>query len=225
MQVELTPAFHAAFPEGIFGSLVVAGCPNRPRATGIQTDARGIAGRLRERFPAEAIDADPIARAYAGYFRRCGGRYPVVHQAKAILAGRPVENPSALVALMFTAEMTSLLLTSGHDLRALAEPLRVDVAQAGETYTKLSGKTQALKPGDMVVRDAEGVIASVFYGPDLRTRLRPDSDAALFGAWCPIGIPPEAVDAHLDTLAALVRQEWPGATVARPGIWRTAGTG
>jgi DNA/RNA-binding domain of Phe-tRNA-synthetase-like protein len=172
-----------------------------------------VEGRLRERFPGETIDTDPVARAYAQYFRRYGGRYPVVHQAKTVLAGRSIESTSALVAAMFTAELDSLVLTSGHDLRALRIPLVVDVAVAGDAYTTLSGKDRMLRAGDMIVRDAEGIIASVAYGPDDRTRLRPDTDAALFGAWCPVGIDPMIVEAHLERLAAVLRQEWPASIV------------
>jgi hypothetical protein len=56
-------------------------------------------------------------------------------------------------------------------------------------------------------------IASIAYGPDARTRLRPDSDPAFFGAWCPGGIPTAAVESHLRQLA-LLRREWPEAVIA-----------
>lgn len=225
MRIDVSPAFHAAFPDGVFGALIAHGCPNRPRASAIGPEQRRIEARLRDRFPGNAVDADPVAVAYAGYFRRFGGRYPVVHQARTIIAGRPIESASALVEVMFTAELDSLVLTSGHDLRELRGPLHVDVARADDAYTKLSGKTQALRPGDMVVRDAESIIASVVYGPDSRTRIREDTDTALFGAWCPRGIPADAVEAHLATLAGLVRQEWPGSAVDPPQILRVAGGG
>jgi DNA/RNA-binding domain of Phe-tRNA-synthetase-like protein len=213
MKIAITPTFCSAYPEGIFGVLIARGCANRPQTLSIAEDKRAVEGRLREKFPGEAIDADPVARAYAQYFRRYGGRYPVVHQAKTVLAGRSIESSSALVEAMFTAELDSLVLTSGHDLGSLRMPLAVDVSLAGDVYTTLSGKDRVLKAGDMVVRDAEGIIASVGYGPDDRTRLRPDTNAALFGAWCPVGIAPTVVEAHLETLAALLKQEWPASTV------------
>jgi DNA/RNA-binding domain of Phe-tRNA-synthetase-like protein len=220
MDIARTPAFCSAYPDGIFGVLIARGCANRPQMHSIAADKRSVEGRLRERFPGETIDADPIARAYAQYFRRYGGRYPVVHQAKTILAGRSIESNSALVEAMFTAELDSLILTSGHDLGALHHPLAVDVAVAGDAYTMLSGKDRVLKAGDMIVRDAEGIIASVAYGPDDRTCLRPDTDDALFGAWCPMGIPPMTVESHLEKLAALLRQEWPASTVEQVQLVR-----
>jgi DNA/RNA-binding domain of Phe-tRNA-synthetase-like protein len=225
MRIELTPAFHKAFPEGVFGALIARGCANRPRTTAIDADRRMVETRLRERFPENAIDGASLASAYAGYFRRFGSRYPVVHQAKTIIAGHPIASDSALVEVMFTAELDSLVLTSGHDLPSLQDPLSVDVAGAGDTYTKLSGKEQRLRAGDMVVRDATGIIASVLYGPDHRTRIRDGTTAALFGAWCPQGIAPSTVEAHLLTLAALLRREWPEATVDAPSIVHAAPAG
>ena len=223
MVIELSPTFRAAFPEGIFGALVARGCPNRSRATAIDGELRAIEDALRARYPGDTIDADPVAAAYAAYFRRHGGRYPVVHQAKTILSGRPIESPSALVTAMFGAEVERLVLTSGHDHDALRGTLYVDVAGDGEIYTKLSGKEQRLRPGDMIVRDDDGVIASVIHGPDVRTRLRPESSAALFGAWCPAGVPVPAVEAHLASLARLLRLEWPNAHVDPPRIFTSAG--
>jgi DNA/RNA-binding domain of Phe-tRNA-synthetase-like protein len=223
MQIDLTPEFRAAFPDGVFGALIARGCPNRPAPTALGQRLREVEEGLRRRFPGDAIDADPVAAAYAGYFRRGGARYPVVHQAKTILAGRPIESPSALVTAMFAAEVDSLVLTSGHDLEALVGVLLVDAARNGETYTRLSGKEARLRPGDMVVRDGEGVIACVLYGPDLRTRMREDTSSALFGAWCPAGVGAEVVDAHFDRLASLLRTEWPGVEITGPWVLAAAG--
>jgi DNA/RNA-binding domain of Phe-tRNA-synthetase-like protein len=214
--IRLTDVFRSAFPIGIFGALTAQGCANRPRPVALAEEQRAVESRLRARVGAGSVDSDLIAGAYALYFRRYGGRYPVVHQAKTVLAGRSIESPSALVEAMFTAELDSLVLTSGHDLRSLVWPLSVDVAREGEVYTRISGKEQALRPGDMVVRDGGGIIASVFHGPDFRTRVQPDTDAALFGAWCPTGIPATAVDAHLGRLAWLLNLEWPEATIGAP---------
>jgi DNA/RNA-binding domain of Phe-tRNA-synthetase-like protein len=220
VQIDLTDEFRAMFPAGIFGALIVRGSANRGRALALHAEARATEERLRARFGQTSIDGDPVARAYAGYFRRFGNRYPVVHQAKTILAGGTIASQFALVEAMFTAEVDSLVLTSGHDLDVLAGPLRVDVARDGEAYTKINEKIQTLRPGDMVTRDSEGVIASVLYGPDHRTRLRVESRAALFGAWAPVGLTDDVVQAHLDRLAGLIRREWPDAEIEPPRLLR-----
>lgn len=225
MEILLTPAFHATFPSGLFGILVARNCRNRPKAAHINADPQALGTRLRRRFPDGQVDLDPIAQAYAAYFRRHGGRYPVAHQATSILAGRPIESPSALVEVMFTAEVESLVLTSGHDLSALSGQLLVDVGHANEVYRKLNGKEQELTPGDMVVRDAGGIIACVLYGPDARTRLHLESDSVLFGAWCPAGVPVAAATSHLEALSALLQQEWPDAAIESWQVLRSADRG
>jgi len=218
MEIELTSAFRTAMPEGVFGALLVHGCANRARAVALDVHKRAVEARLRQRFTAESLEADPVARAYAGYFRRHGARYPVALQARTVLQGRSIESPSALVEAMFTAEVDSLVLTSGHDLSSLSRTLRVDLARDGEVYTKLSLKDQALRPGDMVVRDTDGVIACVLYGPDYRTRLRLETRDALFGAWCPVGLTGAIVHDHLDTLSRLLQTEWPEAEIEPPVV-------
>lgn len=70
----------------------------------------------------------------------------------------------------------------------------------------------------MVVRDGRGMIASVLYGPDRRTRILPDTSAVLFGAWCPGGVPAAAVEAHFTGLARLIRRQWPDAVIATPAV-------
>lgn len=218
MEIELTPAFRTAMPEGVFGALLVHGCSNRARPVALDVHKRAVEARLRQRFTAESLEADPVARAYAGYFRRHGARYPVAHQARTVLQGRSIESPSALIEAMFAAEVDSLVLTSGHDLNSLSGSLRVDLARDGEVYTKLSLKDQALRPGDMVVRDTDGVIACVLYGPDYRTRLRLETTDALFGAWCPIGLTGAIVRDHLDSLSRLLQTEWPEAEIEPPVV-------
>jgi DNA/RNA-binding domain of Phe-tRNA-synthetase-like protein len=219
MEILLTPEFQAAFPAGVFGALMVVGTPNRPRPAALGPSVRAIEARLRGRFAVGPVEHDPVAKAYVEYFRRYGNRYPVVHQAKTVLSGQPVTSPSALVEAMFAAEVDSLVLTSGHDRQSLAGSLRVDVARAGDRYVKLNGKEQTLKPGDMVVRDDAGIIACVVYGPDFRTRLRPESTSALYGAWCPAGLTLDVARAHLEGLAVLIQTEWPDAVIEPPRLY------
>jgi DNA/RNA-binding domain of Phe-tRNA-synthetase-like protein len=95
---------------------------------------------------------------------------------------------AALVEVMFMAELRSLLLTAGHDLDTLRGRPTVEVATGEETYTTLSGQQQALKTGDMFIRDQEGVLSSVLYGPDSRTRLTSGTTGALFTVYVPAGI-------------------------------------
>jgi DNA/RNA-binding domain of Phe-tRNA-synthetase-like protein len=104
---------------------------------------------------------------------------------------------AALVESMFMAEMDNLLLTAGHDLDSAHLPLMLDVAQGTETYTLLRGTQQLTKAGDMLIRDAEGIISSIIYGPDQRTQITPETHHAVFTTYAPSGIGEEIVANHL----------------------------
>jgi len=114
---------------------------------------------------------------------------------------------------MFMAELSSLILTAGHDLDSVSGQIRVDVAAGGESYVALSGQEQALKPSDMFIRDDEGVLSCVIYGPAHRARIDAATTRVLFTAYAPPGIGVEKVEGHLSDLKANVLTITPDAEV------------
>ena len=64
----------------------------------------------------------------------------------------------------------------------------------------MNGKTQTLKPGDMFIADAEGILSSISYGPDARTQVTADTRNVLFTVYAPEGVTPEAVQRHLEDM-------------------------
>jgi DNA/RNA-binding domain of Phe-tRNA-synthetase-like protein len=71
----------------------------------------------------------------------------------------------------------------------------------------------------MFIADGAGVISSVIYGPDQRTRIQPTTRAALYTVYAPPGIGAAAVQSHLEDLRALVQAAYPGAKAAQLGIY------
>jgi DNA/RNA-binding domain of Phe-tRNA-synthetase-like protein len=106
---------------------------------------------------------------------------------------------------MFMAEMDDLLLTAGHDLDSLNLPLTLDVATGTEIYTLLRGELQTLKAGDMMIRDQEGIISSIIYGPDQRTQITPETKNVIFTVYAPAGIEEQAVREHLEHIQENIR--------------------
>ena len=123
-----------------------------------------------------------MVQRYAEYFRRWGKMYPIEFQIKSLKAGRGLPRVSVLVDGMFMAELKNRTLTSGHDLDAVEGELLFDVSDEGEEYMKLNGERQVLPRGDIVLRDDQGVLASVLYGPARRTSLNPSTVNALYFA-------------------------------------------
>ena len=127
------------------------------------------------------------------------------------LKSKSIPSVAALVEAMFMAELKNMLLTAGHDFSRIVQPLTLDLSAEGETYHGIRGKTESCKAGDMVIRDGEGIISSVLYGPDARTRIIAETDAVLFTVYAPEGVNGEAVHAHLLDIEEYVRLASPHA--------------
>ena len=97
--------------------------------------------------------------------------------------------------------------------------MRLAVAEGAEHYLRLNGQEQQLKPGDMMIADVEGVISSVLYGPDYRTRLTSETRQALFTVYAPPGISEQAVAEHLQDIQENVLLIAPGAKVEAQEVY------
>jgi len=149
-------------------------------------------------------ELEPI-KAYNAYLKPFKKTYPVQLQLESVVfKGKSIPHVAALVGVMFMVELEDLLLTAGHDMDVLQLPLSVEVASGGERYIGLTGEEQSMKAGDMMISDKTGIISSVVYGPDQRTRITPGTRDVLFTTYAPIGITPTAVRKHLQHIRANV---------------------
>ncbi|MHA2327459.1 MAG: phenylalanine--tRNA ligase beta subunit-related protein, partial [Candidatus Hodarchaeales archaeon] len=107
---------------------------------------------------------------------------------------------SVLVDSMFIAEINSRILTSGHDIEKLQGDLTFDISRGGERYVKLNGQEQILKKNDVLLKDKEGLLASILYGPARRTSISLKTKDTLYFAWCPYLTDEELIIAHLNNI-------------------------
>ena len=124
---------------------------------------------------------------------------------------------------MVAAELQSQLLTAGHDVDLVRPPLVLDRSTAGDRFVGIDGQERVLRPGDMLMRDAAGILSAVVYGPDQRTRIGEGTRRALFSVYAPAGIATAAVRDHLDELAGWVSLIAPAATVRLLAIYPDPG--
>jgi DNA/RNA-binding domain of Phe-tRNA-synthetase-like protein len=213
--LKISQPWKVAYPGALVGLLAASGVANPGFHPGLQRAKEALEEDLRSRYSSrEELTALEVIQAYARYFKSFKKTYHVLLQVESIaLKGNSLPRVAALVEAMFMAEIKNLLLTAGHDLEAVEMPLGLDIAQVGEEYTLLNGREQSLKPGDMMIADGQGIISSVVYGPDRRTRISPDTRKVLFVVYAPPGISREAVEKHLDDLEANVRLVSPQAEV------------
>jgi DNA/RNA-binding domain of Phe-tRNA-synthetase-like protein len=216
--LDVDPIWREVHPGATVGLIAVRGVINpasndrlNDLATALETDVRSRLGSADR----ETIRATPPLPAYAAYYKRWDQRYHVAMQLESVAQkGKSVPRVAALVEAMFIAELRNLLLTAGHDLDALELPVRLTVG-TGEPFIAANGQETSVKPGDMVIADAQGrVLSAIITGPSDVARIGPKTTAALIYAYAPPGVDSAMVDAHLDEIEGNVRLISPGMAVA-----------
>jgi DNA/RNA-binding domain of Phe-tRNA-synthetase-like protein len=158
------------------------------------------------------LRALPVLEAYRAYYRRFKKTYHVQLQLESVVfkdRSLPAVNPA--VDACFAAELETGLLTASHDLGALQPPVGVDASRGEEELSLLTGGRKQIKAGDMMMRDAEGVVCTIIYGQDRRTAVTKATQRVLYVTYVPPGIAREIVAAHHAALARNVRLFAPAA--------------
>jgi DNA/RNA-binding domain of Phe-tRNA-synthetase-like protein len=203
-----TDAWKSAFPGAVAGVLVMTGVNNPEQSPALEVQKRELEEGLRARaaqFGGDGVGSEPRVRAYVDYYRSHGKTYHVKAQWESVAVKRkPVPRGAALVEAMFMAELSNLILTAGHDLAAVALPVRVDVTREDDRYVLMNGSERTLTAGDMMMVDGSGIISSVLQGPDRRTRITPQTGEVLFAVYAPAGVGENAVRDHLEDIRANV---------------------
>lgn len=198
------------------GVLALRGVSNPSRHEALDERKRQIEQALRAQFAGKTkadLAALDTIRAYSAFYKPFGKTYHILLQLESVaLKGKPASSASALVQSMFMAEVYRQMLTAGHDLATVVPPLTIAASRGGEQYVRINGQPQELKPGDMVMADAQGILSSVIYGPDQRTQIRLDTRAVLYVTYAPTGLLESTLRAHMEELEANVRLVSPECT-------------
>jgi len=205
-RIILSEAWKASYPGASIGILIMHDVLNPKRHAALEERKEELETELRSRFSGydrSALRAIPAFQAYGAYYKRFKKTYHVQLQLESIiLKGKSIPRSAALVEAMFVAELESLLLTAGHDMQAVHMPMSVNVADGSESYVRLDGQEQKLKPDDMIIRDAQGILSSIIYGPDYRTRITSETRQVLFTTYAVPGIKEQTVRQHLEDIQA-----------------------
>jgi DNA/RNA-binding domain of Phe-tRNA-synthetase-like protein len=200
----VSTAWQSAYPDAIVGILAMRGAANPASHPDLDAAKAALEGDLGSRYKGwdrARLKELPVLQAYDAYYKQFKKTYHVQLQLESVaFKGKSIPKVAALVEAMFMAELDNLLLTAGHDLDLVAPPVTIDVASGDESYVRLNGQEQAAKAGDMMIVDNQGILSSIVYGPDQRTRIRPDTTRALFTTYGPPGIQIDDMKAHLETL-------------------------
>lgn len=222
LSISHTQEWRSAHPGALIGLLELSGVENNGTSQALNDRKREVEERLHSRYRGFArpdLLALPVLSAYDRYYRRFNKTYHVLLQLESIvLKGRPLPDVSPLVDANFAAEVETLVLTAGHDVARLIEPVGIDLSREEDRMTRMNGETRAIRPGDMIMRDGEGVSCSIIYGQDDRSPIAAATTAVLYVAYAPDGVPEEHVELQLRATEENVRLFAPGAVVEQHRI-------
>ena len=140
-------------------------------------------------------------QAFESFFAQNGFRSPLADQLKHVQEkGLPGGSPLVKALLLF--EMGTGLLMGAQDAAAIKGPLVCDLAEEGETFRGMRAEVLCRK-GEIVLRDSEGIIATLFQGPDRRTRLNKDTKDIVFFVFSVPGISTADVQEGVDAVCGL----------------------
>jgi hypothetical protein len=169
-------------------------------------DSGALETTLASKQPSVSFGAPETMRriqAFESYFTQNGFRSPLGHQLKGIQE-KGLSGGSPLVRALLLSEMSAGLLMGAQDAAAIKGTLVCDLADEGESFQGMRGEVLCRK-GEIVLRDAEGIIATLFQGPDSRTRLNKNTKDVVFFVFSVPSISAADVRAGVEVVRLLLK--------------------
>lgn len=174
------------------GLAIVRNVPRKPGNAAVAAAKEPALERIRAE---QDRIAERIGR-FEAFFGDFGHECPLRSQLERTLA-RGFPEINRFVDTLLVAEMSTGFLMGMQDAGAAVGSIVYDVPDTPETY---EGRHDVVtcRPGEIVVRDDAGTIASLFHGADRRTSItRATSDVVVFALGVP-GITEEDLRVGLD---------------------------
>ena len=207
--ISATDEWRITHPGAVIGLLELSHVENMHSSPKLDERKQETEAHLRERyqgFSRQDFLALPVMSAYEQYYKRFNKTYHVQLQVESIvLKGKSLPSVSPLVDANFVAEVETLVLTAGHYAAKLQGSISIDVSREGDHIVQMNSTSKALRPGDMIMRDANGVCCSILYGQDNRSPISSETSRVLYVAYGPVGVPGETVEAQLGNIEQNIR--------------------
>jgi len=178
MRISVSESLKLVYPDLKVGIIIIRDVVNKDFDPTLESKKRDAELFIRNNL----LDFTnlPRVKSYNRFYKKYDKKFPIEYQLKSIISGKSIPTISVLVESMFLSELLNQVLVAGHDLNYLEGDLFLDLAQGNEEYTKISGEKQIVKKDDIILKDAKGIIASVLYGPDFRTRVTKHTTSVVY---------------------------------------------
>jgi DNA/RNA-binding domain of Phe-tRNA-synthetase-like protein len=190
ISLTLTDAYRKHFPHLAFGIGTIQFCTYFEKSEPFKLYKRELLRKMRRR--ANLVQLEERINRYDQFFKEWGYLCPLPsHFKRTIEMGFPIIN--LYIDTHIIAEMCHGILMAIQDLDRFQGEWRLDLAQEGETFQGVSGKMIRCKEDEIVLRDQEGIVCSLFQGPDFKTRVEPASKNIVIYIFTAPGIQEEQV--------------------------------
>jgi DNA/RNA-binding domain of Phe-tRNA-synthetase-like protein len=217
LSIFATLAWHTTHPGAVIGLLELSGVIQPKTSPRLEERKRETESRLRQQYQEctrKDLASHPIMTAYIRYYKRFKKTYHVLLQVESMaLKDKQLPDVCPLVDAVFVSEMETFVLTAGHDVDLLQPPILIDVSYEDDEMVQMDGAVKAIRAGDMIMRNAEGISCSILYGQCKRSPITPKTTHVLYVAYAPPGVPKETVMAHLQGIEANIRLFSPNAVL------------
>ncbi len=168
ISLTITEAYRRRFLELPFGIGTVQDCTYFEKSESFKIYKRDHLRKMRRRTHLAQIEER--VHLYDRFFKEWGYPCPLPgHLKRTIDMGFPIANLYIDTHIM--AEMCHGILMAIQDMDRFDGPWRLDLAQEGESFEGVSGRTLTCKEYEIVLRDERNIVCSLFQGPDSRTRI------------------------------------------------------
>ena len=203
VSLTITEAYHQRFPDLAFGIGTIQACTYFEKSDAFKLFKRELLRKMRRR--ANLAQLEERINLYDQFFKDWGYPCPLPgHLKRTIEMGFPIVN--LYIDAHIIAEMYQGILMAIQDLDRFQGEWKLDLAKEGETFDGVSGNMIRCKEDEIVLRDGEGVVCSLFQGPDFRTRVGPTSKNVVVYVFTAPGIQEEKVSNGLQLALELLEK-------------------
>jgi DNA/RNA-binding domain of Phe-tRNA-synthetase-like protein len=199
----ITDAYRRRFPGLAFGIGTIQSCAYFEKSEPFKLFKRDLLRKMRRR--ANLAELEERINLYDRFFKEWGYPCPLSnHFKRAVEMGFPIVN--LYIDTHIIAEMVHGILMAIQDLERFHGGWKLDLAREGETFQAVSGKTILCKEEEIVLRDEEGMVCSLFQGPDFRTRVEPTSRDIVVYVFTSPGIQEDQVSSGLQLALEILEE-------------------
>jgi DNA/RNA-binding domain of Phe-tRNA-synthetase-like protein len=172
VSLQITDRYREKFPDLAFGIGTIQDCAYFEKSEAFKIYKREVLRKMRRR--ANLAEIEKRINLYDHFFKEWGYLCPLPgHLKRTVEMGFPIHN--LYIDTHIIEEMSHGILMAIQDVDRFEGEWRLDLADEGETFQAVSGKTIVCKRDEIVLRDGKGIVCSLFQGPDFKTRVEPAS--------------------------------------------------